>query len=142
MFFADDLAVHIIDVRGWHFLSPHPRLATLPRGDCHLRGALADHQQATIRAWHRSEHHEQVTLRIRLYHTQRLDRHALVAHAARHARALVDTAWRCAGANRARGAGAVGLTVRALAAAETVALHDAREAFALRRADDVNLFAL
>src|SRR5436309_2288050 len=75
------------------------------------------------------------------YDPQVLHGHALVAHVPGHLQSLVDAPGRGAGADGARGASAVRLAVRALAAVEVVALHHAREALALARADHVHEIA-
>src|SRR5262249_49414257 len=107
-------------------------------GKRQLVGALAYQHYPPVGTWDGTTDDEQVALGIGLNDLERFDCHALVAHAPRHARALQHAAWRGSAAARARRAGAGGLAVGAWAAAEAMTLHDACEALALRRADQVH----
>src|SRR5262249_6126747 len=103
-----------------------------------LVGALANQHHAPVGTWDGTSDDEQVALGIGLNDLERLDRHALVAHTSSHARTLQHASPRGSRADGARCAGTGGLTVGAWAAAEAMALHDAREALTLRGTNQVH----
>src|SRR5262249_38802302 len=89
-----------------------------------LVGALANQHHAPVGTWDGTSDDEQVALGIGLNDLERLDRHALVAHTSRHARALQHAARCGARANGARRAGTVRLTMGTWTAAKAIARHD------------------
>src|SRR3972149_11968188 len=92
-----------------------------------VRGA-AHAEQHVLVAGDGALHHQDVAGGIRLDHSEVLHGYLPGPHVAGHLPPLDDAAGVRAGADRAGGAGAVGLPVGLSPALKTVALHHAREA--------------
>src|SRR5713226_8619642 len=99
---------------------------------------LLNHEQPANRARDGTLDEQQITLRISLNHLQFLHRHTGISHMTGHARAFKHPSWRCAGANRARRAGTVRLSVRFRAASEAVPFDTALEAFTFGGSNNID----
>src|SRR5262245_44572237 len=105
------------------------------------RDGLADDHVARRRARNAALDDDEVVVRIHAQHFQVANRDAAATHSTRGAHALDDARRKRRSADRTRGA-VEHRAVRRRAAAEVVALHDALEALAAARADDVDALAV
>src|SRR5690606_522147 len=102
---------------------------------------VADEDEAAVRTGDRALDEEDAALGVDGLDREAERGDALIAHPAGHAHALEDARGRARGADGARLAVVAVRTVRGGDALEVVALHDARGALALARADDVDELA-